>query len=656
MDRFTSLISFLGSILFLSACAHPVKPVPRDIASLNEAGKVAGIWVLQGTSSTRGPYNGELELRPSHDGTFDVVRVVTYINYFYDGLRVQEVWTGKAVPDTDTLTLSYDLRQGEYITKLGETSKSARDLQTPLTVTMRFLPTPAGLAAQFSDMKVSEYSEWLTTSRPLDAQPLWKGESLTISAQGKTIPATERKKVREAQKILNFTKDPFIQNYKNKPQFKNELPEIFVEGVDQGFYRSNKDTIRLVNKITDDATIMEAVLRQNAYMPSPKEKALRYDDFIEKRNFSPANLVVVRNVVQNNLNIFSEDPDAAFTTGMYLASQAMRFKVTQEMQSMQNMKRALIGLRGLTEISKGQTEIASVIAPASQDLPEGWIQGTGGYQKFIWTPGNQKQSLIGMLHGLTWATIVTPRSESDVWMNLHEILKELNKKDLSVLSENLRATLEGLNAIVLEDGSAQIRFSNMRASQKGFYWAGNADWAREFESLLEVVNNIQLATALNNISAVKDWKKYLADEGQVYGPAQRPLRILANYGFGGTKDDGNTLSGSVKEALRALSEVPYPRPRLDVRIDHSGDPAWVASPIPRNYWTVTAKNSKSVVSYYQGLQQISIYKLPAVTSRFIWKEDAFQYQGKGAGDIEATGVDYVYAYWLARFCGVSSLQ
>jgi hypothetical protein len=95
---------------------------------------------------------------------------------------------------------------------------------------------------------------------------------------------------------------------------------------------------------------------------------------------------------------------------------------------------------------------------------------------------------------------------------------------------------------------------------------------------------------------------------------------------------------------------------LDVRIDHSGDPAWVASPIPRNYWTVTGKNAKSVVSYYQGLQQIPIYKLPAVTSRFIWKEDAFQYQGKGAGDIEATGVDYVYAYWLARFCGVSNIQ
>src|SRR5690349_4837541 len=100
---------FFPSIVFVFAlllgCATPTKPIARDIASLNANGGMIGIWFLQGTSSTRGPYNGELELRPASDGTFDVTRVVTYINYFYEGLRVQEVWTGKAVADTDTLTI-----------------------------------------------------------------------------------------------------------------------------------------------------------------------------------------------------------------------------------------------------------------------------------------------------------------------------------------------------------------------------------------------------------------------------------------------------------------------------------------------------------------------------------------------------------------------
>lgn len=615
---------------------------------------MAGIWFLQGTSSTRGPYNGELELRPSNDGTFDAIRIVTYINYFYDGLRVQEVWQGKAIADNDTLTVSYQLRQGEFITKLDDTSKSAKELRTPITLDMRYLPTSNGLAAKFSDGKVSEYSEWLTTSRPLEAQPLWANSQRIITVRSKPIPAAERRKIRDAQRILEYFKEPFVQSYKNRPEFKNEQVEIVVDNGDVEFYKNQKDIIRLISKITDDATIAESVLKQNAYMPSLKEKALRYDDSTSKKNFSQTNLVVVRKSVKDSsFHAFAQDTDAAFTTGMYLASQAMRYKVTQDEKALQNMKRAMLGLRGLADISKGTAVVASVVAPVTENPLEGWTVGPGAYQNLMWTAGNQEQSILGIMHGLTWASVTVPRKEADLWMNLQETLKELNTKEMhSTLSKN---TLFGLNALVLGSDEAQNSFTKSAPPAQSFYWAGNADWTKEFQTLIETINHIHLATALRNTILLGQWQRYLMDEWQVYAPIHPTLRTFATRSFGsqtGTLD----LSGAVTEAARALSEIPYPRPRMNARIDHSGDPAWTVSPIPRDYWTITKKTYKSPQNYYQGLRQVPLYELLAVSSPFIWREDAFQYQGRSNKDLEASGVDYLYAYWLARLGSISETQ
>ena len=152
---FSFLFLFLNVVVFAS-CATKEKQIPRDIASLQASGEMEGIWFLQGTSSTRGPYNGELELRRSHDGTYNATRVITYINYFYDGLKVQEVWTGKAIATGDTLTLSYDLRQGDFIKKLGSLKRDKNDFTHQINVIARFAVSSKGLASQFSDKKVSK--------------------------------------------------------------------------------------------------------------------------------------------------------------------------------------------------------------------------------------------------------------------------------------------------------------------------------------------------------------------------------------------------------------------------------------------------------------------------------------------------------------------
>ncbi|WP_374076688.1 hypothetical protein [Bdellovibrio bacteriovorus] len=167
----SSFLFLFLSVFLLNSCTHKEKQIPRDIASLQANGGMEGIWFLQGTSSTRGPYNGELELRRSNDGTFNVIRAITYINYFFDGLKVQEIWTGKAVATGDSVTITYDIHQGDFITRLGNQKREPSDFKNTVAVTSRFVASSAGLATQYTDTKVSSYSEWITTRRDLEARP-----------------------------------------------------------------------------------------------------------------------------------------------------------------------------------------------------------------------------------------------------------------------------------------------------------------------------------------------------------------------------------------------------------------------------------------------------------------------------------------------------
>ncbi len=180
-----------------------------------------GVWFLQGTSTTRGPYNGELELRKSNDGTYNVVRIVTYINYFFlMDSKVQEVWQERAVATGDSIAISYDLKQGDFITKLNGQKREPTDFRNGITVISRFVVSPVGLKTQFSDKKVSDYSEWITTKRNLDPKPLWVNERKNMLAKGKEIPSSVRNTIKTFKNQIAFDKDSLVKSYRNRPEFK----------------------------------------------------------------------------------------------------------------------------------------------------------------------------------------------------------------------------------------------------------------------------------------------------------------------------------------------------------------------------------------------------------------------------------------------------
>lgn len=678
MKSFSFLFLFLSVVLSLS-CQHKEKQVPRDIASLQANGGMEGIWFLQGTSSSRGPYNGELELRKASDGTFDVVRIVTYINYFFDGLKVQEVWTGKAVATPDSLTVTYDIRQADFIKKLGTLKRADSDFAAPITIISRYAVTPNGLATQYSDKKESSYSEWITTRRTLELKPLWVDQRHKISAKGPKVPLFVQGVIKAFKWDIGYEKDPWVKSFRHKPEFKNENPYLIYDPTDFEFYRKNKDVIRVANKIVDEISITESVVKRNAYALTLTEKAKSFDRKTSEYNLNEAGVISYSLVdQQGHLKGHVPDIDAALWTGMYLGSQAMRYKLTKEPEALENVKKSLRGLMALMEITGDPQQFARTLElynPA-EPLKEKWRRGTGKYQHLNWREGGNNDMLKGITHGFMWAGLVLPESEVELWKSLKSNSRKLI--DLQVVwdkPQNKAAAL-GLAAWLTKDEAFKKQYEGYYDKLKvkvgtlnfdsSFYWNGSADWSGINLSMVGDITDITVADLLGERKIRDKLRERLMDSWVTYQPARRHLLTYATYGYAYKhgirgdkfKDESSDAKfmQTLKQASWGLREIPYPRPHLDVEIDHSVKPDWCISPTPRLFWKAASDPEPPVSYFYQGLYSYPVFELQAFTSKFIWKDSAFQFRDGHRKGLENFGVDYLYAYWMAKYAGVEDVE
>lgn len=627
---------------------------------------------MQGSSSTRGPYNGELELRRASDGTYDVVRVITYINYFFDGLRVQEVWTGKAVPNHQAVVFSYDLRQADFIKSLGKTKREPSDFGNTINVIASFSASPAGLSSDFSDKKVSSYREWITTRRDLEPRPLWQNQRTSINAHGPAIPTNIRKTIKDFKKKIEFEQQPLIRKYSSKTEFKNEMATVIVDPTDFEFYRKNKDIIRVINKITDEISITESVVKRNAFSPTLQDKAGSFDGNTKNFHLNEAGLIA--NAVlspEGKLLTYSQVKNSALYTGMYVSSQAMRYLVSKNPEALEQLKKSLRGLINLLDITGDPKELAQALSffNPTRGLPEGWRQGKDKFANFAWLPGGDRSDLNGIVMGFYWASLAIPKTDTALWNEISQKAEAL--LELNVAQDN-RYSVLALAAVLTGNDLYKRQFvdSIKMGDKKGllnepFYYRGTADWPGAFARSINQLVALECAKMLNEKKTADLLSQQLVKEWLTYEPAQRQYLALSVYGFALNANlESGLLKANDKELLRnqldqivwALREMPYPRPNLDVTIDYSLRPDWTISPIPAKFWEQPDKAALKEGRYYQGLVSYPFYEFRAFDSAFRWDESPFEYKSEHNKEMEQSGVDYLFAYWLARYVGVNNLN
>lgn len=641
MRFYVTILLFLGSVFFVS-CAQKTKNIPRSIASLSKNDQLEGTWFLQGTSDMRGAYNGEIEFRKGTNGTYAVTRIATYINSFYEGLKVQEVWTGEAVADSDSIVVVYHLKSADFITRLNNNKRQVSDFRSPKEVVARFVVRSEGLKTEFSDKKFSHYNEWISTQRPLDTLPLWTENKKTVSIRSDRMIASDLELLKKQQKQIGYTSDPLAKSLLKRAT----QPKLIIDQSDYDFYKKHKDILRVVNKITDDIAVAEAVQKRNSFAPSLLEKATGFDNKAQKFHLNKYG--IISNAILDSKDNFKASvysPDSAFLTGQYLASQNLRHSVTKDKAVLENIRKSLSGISVLFSVTGQENKMARTLASYNPnvEINPDWFAGQVGQDPMLWKEGSDIISLRGVLNGLLWTTRQQGLNSAEGQAAQDLIRKFMTSKKIGLNAED-RSLLEYFYGFQ-QDDSAVIKVTPR--SKDIWYYSGVAPWSTLHAYTLHYQNMILVA----EIKQSDSLKGHAAEELKYLSQKFNHPRVgdlSLSYSLA-AKAQNQQIQENV---LWSLKEIPYPKPNLNVTIDHSYNSDWELSPVPKNY---KQKNGaiESVDFYYQGLTSYPLYETIAYTENPLL-QSPFTYSVTQAQGVETNGVDYLYAYWLGRYTSVIS--
>lgn len=139
---------------------------------------------------------------------------------------------------------------------------------------------------------------------------------------------------------------------------------------------------------------------------SLSEKATRFEKQIE-RFVSPIGTLIYSQPTDQPFR-YAGFGDVCDWTGVYLASQSLRYRVTKEKEAFQRVDQLLSGLETLHEITGVRGLFArNAIPPEGPGVPVGeggvWFDGTGKYANWRWKGDVSRDQYSGALCGLTLA-------------------------------------------------------------------------------------------------------------------------------------------------------------------------------------------------------------------------------------------------------------
>lgn len=655
----------MKSFIFASLVFAPI---------LSFAGAVpAGLWQLQGQNSQHGAYTGQIEFRPYIGGTL-VTRVITYQNYQYQGLRVQEVWQGNADAQGNP---KFSLRNSDFMTSVDGFGRDLQTYNTTTDVTIAYQGGGNQYQAQFSTPTGGTFSESFSNPSPLGAQAPYQNERQYLDAKGDAgVPAIIRLGMKIAKYRTKFDQTPTIQKFKDRPEFKSETPFMIYDPTDFNFYRANRDILRVANKPLDPISLTESLMRRNAYASDLNEKATGFEVDTQKYRLNEYGIVSYASFDGNgNMTHQNNDYDACLWTGMYVAAEGMRYQVTKDPQALENMRRSLRGMFILLNVTGDKKQFARSIMPYQGNeglIGDRWHRGTGEYTNLVWLDGGNNDMVRGITHALMWAHL-TFADNDPIRPGLVQATKRMLELSILDEKEGNKPAAYGIAALILKDPSYQKRFHNMYHDKDiafggylfntTFYWNGIGDWSGVNLNILNFINEITLADKLGETKIRDRLRERLMDAWVTYSPTRHAYYTIAAYKYAfsaGTRGDhfrkrftDQYFMSALDFSSWTLREFPYPRPQMDISYDHSISTEWCVNPLPGMFWKAANKQAPKPEFMFESLYSYPAFESGGIGSNFLWKGLYFDYQGGSSRGNTNNAIDYLYVYWMARYAGLS---
>lgn len=659
---------------FLLGCTHSAM---RDLAS----SPVGTTYNLTGSHPERGKYDGQLQVRTLENGQTEVTRLVTYRSFRFEGMKVQEIWQAKGLVEDGVLQVRFSLKQADLFQRVDDLVRTAEQFKIAKRVAY-FIRAEEGLAT------FGELRDQLSDPVRLTAEekPLWQNQRSYRTSVGESHPAMGKAAMLSffAPVMLAYRKDSFVQSFADHPAYQKKMQYIIFDPTDFEFLRRSPDTIRVVNKVVDHGSLVEASLRRDAYAPTLLDKAQTFDRELTTHYLNQLGLYAGASFDASNRQTgYIGNGDGGLWAGMYAGSQAMRWLVTKDPEAMKNFRRALEGILLLLDVTGLEAEFArtALAVEPGETVAAPWVQGKGAYSQVKWLPWGNNDMVKGVFFALAWAYEVLPANDPllrEVSAHALRLPKLKVAREIKRVGNNFMAN--GLAAIAsgseddykkfLKTFGMALNPSNTLGLNEGFHYGGIADWSGINLGMVSQVSQILIAKHVQKKFSGRKYaegQRYILQELRenllrtwaTYADARRGFLTIAAHTFA----LGNVLglpadsapqkfprsekwARELEQSIWTLREVPAIRHFHSLTYDFRLRPDWSLSYWPRRPWKYW-KEHTGVERYYQGAFEFPVFEGKATETENYWK-DMFEFYGGGVAERRTGRVDYLTSYWMAR--------
>ncbi len=426
-----------------------------------------------------------------------------------------------------------------------------------------------------------------------------------------------------------------------------------VDPIDYEYYQAHPDHVRVIQKVVDPISLRESLQRALAYSTDLHQKQAIYE--AEAQQYYIDTLGMFADYDPNNTeHPYRASGDGMLWTGVYVATQAIRYMVTGSQEAFDNMLKSLDGQILCWNIMPDPGQFARTIR-VHEDISPGsnWIQGQGPYAAYDYLPGANNDMLKGYLVGFLWAylalsqagghqnhidtmkTIMLDLVENFDVAKDHRINECYINMMLALMEDDLT---KKYRYMVKYQGLWQVVQSWISDGNGARYEYGISDWSGTHLNLQSLLGLWLLTDRLGESDMHSD---------VVHGITStldnmRHTRIGLFQLVMSTLGDFSQTPPELDESLWRLQEFPAPKMSL-MDVDWRLDPHFCMSPWPNLPW-------KGDWTENDRTQSIRAYPLFEQTpSGFVFKDAAFRYKGHEGHMVG--GIDYLFAYWFARYFG-----
>ncbi|KPA14757.1 hypothetical protein MHK_005038 [Candidatus Magnetomorum sp. HK-1] len=628
---------------------------------------LSGIYSIIGSDNIWGDYLGQCEIRKNSNDQFIIIHTQVWNSSEFEGYKKALVWEGNIISENETYLLNTVLDNVGFITTYKDEKR--QPLQQPSILKGELVRlTQNSFSIKYlanNNNDTYESNEIWNYIKACDDDPIWQNQRIIV-------PTHSLIDIDTKQSMFNvfssFHMLPEVENYVQQPQFQESVHYQAWDRTDLNYYRKNPDTIRVIQHFPDNISFAEAKLRNLAYSKTLSEKA-EYFDISMSSQYSSSFINQAGMIVHSSGGF---DIDSLEWTGVYVASQALRYMTTKETIALNNMINSLNGIILCYDIAPKKGDFARTIRMHQEPVDGNWIHGQGKYDIYDWlTPANNDM-VKGFFIGFTFAYLALQEADGNFEQidHIKRIIRELLDYNEEIMGELKRPintfvgtammlmmtkpkSIFDLSTIVDKTklcGEYELLYTTLKPvivdlGNGSTYEFGISDWSGNQLNMETMLVLYTIADVLEQDPFVMDAHKNDFQEGM-----RKALDNFNDFNLGLFHLVYATLGGysqphhSLQKTVWFLESFPCPKTfnYFDWRIN----PQFCMSPFPALPWKFDWQNpledrTQSLIAYPLFEQNPSNYQ---------WKYNPFTYKNSAPKINHAA--DFLIAYWFGRFHGI----